>query len=106
MVYCECESENDLGWPTIAMYVGDEQSRFWLYLHGRDYLIKHEHRVDYKCSIMIIEDAGYFRRLNPNWLMGDPFLRAYYTVYDLENRKMGLLRVPEAYRNGELPKAE
>ena len=86
MRYCRCETEKDQGWPTVSVYVGDDTSKFWLYLHGKDYLIKHDHRPDYKCSIMIIEDSGYFNNLNPYILMGDPFLRAYYTVYDIENR--------------------
>ena len=47
---------------------------------------------------MIIEDAGYLRNMNPNILMGAPFLRAYYSSYDIKNRKIGLIRVPDIYR--------
>ena len=47
MIYCECKSEKDFGWPTLSMYVGDNKSKFWLYLHGSDYLIKHENRPYY-----------------------------------------------------------
>jgi hypothetical protein len=27
------------------------------------------------------------------WLMGDPFLRGYYSIYDMENKKIGLVGV-------------
>jgi hypothetical protein len=47
MRYCRCDTEKDQGWPTVSVYVGDDTSKFWLYLHGRDYLIKHDHRPDY-----------------------------------------------------------
>jgi hypothetical protein len=32
------------------------------------------------------------------WLLGDPFLRAYYSIYDLENNKIGLVGVAETTR--------
>jgi hypothetical protein len=25
------------------------------------------------------------------WLMGDPFLRAYYSIYDMDNARIGLV---------------
>ena len=25
------------------------------------------------------------------WLMGDPFLRAYYSIYDLDKKRIGLV---------------
>jgi len=27
--------------------------------------------------------------------MGDPFLRAYYSIYDLENKRIGLVGIAE-----------
>jgi hypothetical protein len=33
------------------------------------------------------------------WLMGDPFLRAYYSVYDMENKKIGFVGVADTIRN-------
>jgi len=30
--------------------------------------------------------------------MGDPFLRAYYSIYDLENKKIGLVGIAETVR--------
>jgi hypothetical protein len=35
---------------------------------------------------------------NNMWLMGDPFLRAYYSIYDLEEKKIGLVGIAETTR--------
>jgi hypothetical protein len=36
------------------------------------------------------------------WIMGDPFLRAYYSIYDLEKKRIGLVGVAETVRLEEL----
>ena len=102
MIYCVCSSRSDTDWPTISMLIGDNVSKFWVYLDGQDYVLYHSHRYSYRCSIMIMDDTTSTKD-KANWRMGAPFLRAYYSVYDLENRRLGLLKVPERYRNGELP---
>ena len=30
------------------------------------------------------------------WLMGDPFLRAYYSIYDMDNNKIGLVGIADS----------
>jgi hypothetical protein len=32
------------------------------------------------------------------WLMGDAFLRAYYSIYDMENSRIGLVGIAESIR--------
>ena len=32
------------------------------------------------------------------WLLGDPFLRAYYSIYDMESKRIGLVGVAETTR--------
>jgi len=58
--------------------------------------MKHRRAGEYKCSILVKEEAGQ-RRLS--WLMGDPFLRAYYSIYDMENDRIGLVGVAETLRS-------
>lgn len=43
------------------------------------------------------EEAGKNNRVN--WLLGDPFLRAYYSIYDMDNNRIGLVGVAETLRN-------
>ena len=38
--------------------------------------------------------------------MGDPFLRAYYSIYDLENKKIGLVGISETVRQESIKKVE
>lgn len=57
--------------------------------------MKHVRPGDYKCSILVKEEAGKRR----SWLMGDPFLRAYYSIYDMENNRLGLVGVAETLRS-------
>lgn len=38
-------------------------------------------------------------RLNYRWwVMGDSFLRAYYSIYDMENKRVGLVGVADTTR--------
>lgn len=36
------------------------------------------------------------------WVMGDPFLRAYYSIYDMENKKIGMVGVATTVRQEEI----
>ena len=63
--------------------------------------MEHERQRDgYKCSILVREEAGLNNRVN--WLMGDPFLRAYYSIYDMDNNRVGLVGVAETLRKETL----
>ena len=84
MLYCSCESVNDKGWPRISMLVGDAKRKYEVHLNGRDYLMKYKKGRSYQCGLLI---NGYPNDNNPNhknWLLGDVFLRAYYSIYDME----------------------
>ena len=34
--------------------------------------------------------------------MGDPFLRAYYSIYDMDNKRIGMVGVAETTRQGSV----
>ena len=49
---------------------------------------------EYKCSILIKEDTVKPRKgQEGQWMMGDPFLRAYYSIYDMDKARIGLVGV-------------
>jgi phage shock protein PspC (stress-responsive transcriptional regulator) len=72
----------------------------WFYLKGRDYL---NYSFKFKKCLVLIKPE--FAATSDIWLMGDPFLRAYYSVYDMENKKIGFVGVAETIRNQKDKKA-
>ena len=63
-------------------------------MEGRDYLLYNKfHRA---CAVLLKEELGATENM---WLLGDPFLRAYYSIYDMEERRIGLVGVAETTRN-------
>ena len=80
--YCECTSIYDMRFPEIQIKLADY---FTFFLKGEDYLLWSESRS--MCLNTFSPDSshgGYF------WLLGDPFLRAYYTIYDVDNFRVGI----------------
>lgn len=59
--------------------------RYTFFLKNSDYLKWDSSRK--KCIFGFVEDKSS----NPSfWLLGDPFLRTYVAVHDMENQKIGL----------------
>jgi hypothetical protein len=48
-----------------------------------------------RCLLTIQEDSSE----TSAWLMGDPFLRKYYSIYDMDEMKIGLIGVPPSTRD-------
>jgi len=60
-------------------------SQYSFYLHGYDYLLYESYYN--KCMLTFYPDdsgADY-------WLLGDPFLRAYYSIYNMNTKEIGLV---------------
>ena len=77
--------------------MGSPKSQHWFYLKGRDYLSFS--RSKRKCAVLIKPEL---KGTGAIWIMGDPFLRAYYSIYDMENRSIGLVGIAETIRQDEL----
>lgn len=78
---CEADSEND-HFPTLGVLVSGE----WFLLSPKDYLF---YQPVYGMCAVLIANVGSLS--DDMWVMGDPFLRAYYSIYDMENTRIGLV---------------
>ena len=90
ILYCDCDpngADYD-NFPTIGMNVGNSTVQHWFYLRGKDYLFYQPRNRS--CALLIAAEKT--QRSNM-WLMGDPFLRAYYSIYDMETNMIGLVGV-------------
>ena len=70
--------------------MGSKRLKHWFFLVPRDYLVYHHQKR--KCGLLIKQEPKGNDEL---WLMGDPFLRAYYSIYDLENKRIGLVGIAD-----------
>lgn len=64
------------------MLVGDQ----WFLLRPKDYLFYQP--VYGMCAVLIQNQASLDGAM---WVMGDPFLRAYYSIYDMDEHRIGLV---------------
>lgn len=80
--YCDCKNIYDSRYPNVTVKLNN---RYTFTLKSQDYLIWSSY---YKSCLFTFypdhDDSSYY------WLMGDPFLRAFYSIYDLESLKVGL----------------
>jgi len=82
--YCVCsEATYSEGFPAVEMDLGGFKFSF-----GPEHYLMWDARQK-ACLVTFQEEKRkvYF------WLMGDPFLRAFFSLYDVENRRLGLLNM-------------
>ena len=84
--YCECEGADDPTYPMLKLNSGNITFNF----HPKDYLVYE--RIDINeppsCMISFQEET---RENTSFWLLGDSFLRAFYTIYDGQNKRIGFV---------------
>ena len=77
------------------MHVGSAKSQHWFYMKGMDYMSYSQYTR--KCTILVKPEIQN-NKTQSVWLMGDPFLRTYYSIYDMENNRIGLVGIAETER--------
>jgi hypothetical protein len=48
--------------------------------------------------LLTIQEEPNGSSFSDMWLMGDPFLRKYYSIYDMEEKRIGLVGVADSTR--------
>lgn len=96
-IYCPCDNRDNKieMYPTLSVHVGQNNLQHWFYMEARDYFIYD--RYYKKCLLTLLEEpnGSSFAKI---WLMGDPFLRKYYSIYDMDAKRVGLVGVAESTR--------
>ena len=78
MYQISCENKHQF--PSIYLMVNDH----WLQIHPTDYVITVQHQGQEGCML------GFMATNQTYFILGDVFLRGYYTIHDLENDRIGI----------------
>jgi len=73
--------------PQLNFQIGEEN----YILKGKDYVLKLETENLVKCVIGI-SGIGENERFKNTWILGDMFLKTYYSIYDMDNLQIGLAK--------------
>ena len=75
--------------------MGSDKLSHWFKIKGQDYLnVESEGR----CVIMMVKSPE-IKGQKGKWILGDIFLRAYDSIYDIENLRLGLAGPAVTVRN-------
>jgi hypothetical protein len=78
--YVDCASVDDL--PNITWTIA-----------GKEYTVAGKNLVIQSASICIFAMMGMdFPKPGPSWILGDVFMREYYTVFDYEGKRVGFAK--------------
>jgi hypothetical protein len=84
--YCACNGANDQTYPVLKL----KSNNVTLNFNPSDYLVFEKiNAKEYACLVSFQREES---PINTNyWILGDSFMRAFYTIYDVENKRIGLV---------------
>ena len=82
---CDCTSTNKSSYPTLNFNLSGTVFE----LPSDFYMLEIGQAASQICWVLI-SNSGL-----PYWLLGDAFLRGYYSIYDMDNMRLGLVRTFE-----------
>jgi hypothetical protein len=83
----DCDSIDDL--PDITLFIGDTA----LTLTARQYVVITQSDDQTFCN------SGFVSYDIPYWVLGDPFIGAYYTKLDYGNRRLGFAEAVNQFQS-------
>ena len=85
--YCDCPEgpSSDL-FPTLKIIY----ERFTLNVNPKDYFLYEKDPLSgkFRCRLTFRKEM---KDMVDYWLLGDPFLRAFYTIYDIDEDRIGFV---------------
>lgn len=88
-IYCKCPGDALIGsYPSINFDLG---SSVHFPINSDSYLIKNE--TGNICKLLIFQSTGNF------WYFGDIFLKVYYTIFDIDNQRVGFSQAVVQQKN-------
>ena len=81
LTYCNCTRVSDPKFANMTLKLGN---RYLLSMNSTEYLSWDPVRK--QCLLTILEDGDNSLK---HWVLGVPFLRGYYVIHDMENKRIG-----------------
>ena len=96
--YCKCSGADDPTFPLLKLRSGAIRMKF----RPKDYLVYESIAPNEPPQCMVSFQENSNSEANSFWLLGDTFLRAFYTIYDGENKRIGIVGDTEVIPDDEL----
>jgi hypothetical protein len=89
MYYLSCAQVGSL--PTFNFtLMGADYKEYFFTLTGEAYVLKTISTNPNRCYIAMSKSGSLSGGSPVDWILGDPFMRAFYSVYDYEQTRLGL----------------
>jgi len=100
LLICSCKKDKyktDKSFPDIKIKIGSQWNKHWVTMKPEHYIKWDEEEKS--CKLLIAEETD---KDSEKWTLGNSFLRNYYTIYDLDNLRIGVVGDVETTTSGFL----